>query len=305
MILLSRFILKGTSQAALIAASMAVLGLVPLVGWFAVLISGAAVALVTLVQGYRHGLLVMLIAVVGAGVFATLIFSQPLVAVYYMLAVWLPVWLVATVLRETVSLALSVLLVAGMSLLALLVMTLMFPGFEELWREPLDMLTAQLAEQSMGQFTLEELREAEDIAIRLIPGLIASTLMFSTMLSLMLARWWQAVNFNPGGFAKEFQALNLGKSAALVAVVILAATGWLKTDLLIAMSLVVLALYVSQGAAVMHAVVARKKINVVWLYLVYFLMLFIPHIMVLLVVLGLADAWIDFRRRIAAELEKP
>lgn len=300
MILLSRFILKGTSQAALVAASMAILGLVPFVGWFTILISGAAIALITLVQGYRQGLLVMLIAMIGAGVFSALIFSEPLVALYFMMAVWMPVWLAATVLRLTTSLALSVLLVTGMSLLALLVMYIVFPGFEELWREPLNVFTTQLAEQSMGQFTLEELRAAEDIAIRLIPGLIASTLLLSTMLSLLLARWWQAVNFNPGGFGKEFRALNLGKSAALAALAIMAATWAIDSDMLLAMTLVVLVLYLSQGSAVMHAIFAIKKYSVVWLYVIYILMLFIPHVVVLLVLLGLADAWIDFRRRMAA-----
>jgi fatty acid desaturase len=67
MILLSRFILKGISQAALVAASMAVLAVIPLLGWVTILISGAAVALMTLVHGYRHGLLVMLAAALGTG----------------------------------------------------------------------------------------------------------------------------------------------------------------------------------------------------------------------------------------------
>jgi hypothetical protein len=299
MILLSRFILKGISQAALVAASMAVLGLVPVVGWFTVLLSAAAVALVTLVQGYRHGLLVMLVAVVGTGVFTGLLFAQPLIALYFLLAVWLPVWLAAVVLRETVSLSLSVLLVAGMSLLILVMMYLLFPGFEELWREPLDQLVTRIAEQS-SQLSLDELRSAEALVIRLIPGLIASTLLFATVLSLMLARWWQAVNFNPGGFAAEFQALRLGRSAALLAILIFALSGWQQSDMLLAMTLVVFTLYISQGAAVLHALVAKKRISPVWLYLLYFLMLFIPQIMVALALTGLVDTWIDFRRRLAA-----
>jgi hypothetical protein len=304
MILLSRFILKGTSQAALVAASMAMLSLVPLVGWFTILISGAAVALVTLVQGYRHGMLVMLVALVGSAVFSGLLFAQPLVALYFLLAVWLPVWLVAMVLRETVSLSLSVLVITAMSLLALLMMYLVFPGFEEYWRQPLNSLVVKIANES-SQLSEKELHSAVAVIIRLIPGLIASTLLFATTLSLMLARWWQAVNFNPGGFATEFQTLNLGKSAALAALLILAVTWWLQSDLMFAMSLVVLTLYTLQGASVMHGVVAKRRMNQVWTYLVYLLMLFVPQIMVALVLIGLADTWIDFRRRFAAEFEKP
>lgn len=300
MILLSRFILKGTSQAALVAAAMAVLGLIPIVGMFTVFFSAAAVALVTLVKGYRPGLLVMAVAAVGAAVFAVLLFSQPWLAVYFLLGVWLPVWLAAVVLRETTSLALSVLLVAGLSMLALVVMYLGFPGFTEHWREPLNLLVKQIAEQSMGQLSEAELQSVADIMLRLIPGLIASTLLTSTVLSLMLARWWQAVNFNPGGFATEFRAFNLGQSAIIVGVLILALSWWLKNDLLLGMSLIVLMLFMAQGTAVMHALVAKRQISQVWLYLVYIVMLFVPYIMALLILAGLADAWLDFRRRVPA-----
>lgn len=299
MILLSRFILRGTSQAALVAASMAMLSLVPLVGWFTILVSGASVALVTLVQGYRHGMLVMLVALVGSGLFAALLFSQPLIALYFLLAVWLPVWLVAMVLRETVSLSLSLLLVAGMSLLVLLVMYLVFPGFEEYWRQSLNILVAEIAKQS-SDIPMAELKRMEAVAIRLIPGLIACTLLFATTLSLMLARWWQAVNFNPGGFATEYRSLRLGKTAAMAAMLIMAVTLWLQTDLMFAMSLVVFTLYVLQGSAVMHGVAAARKVNQLWMYLVYVAILFIPQVLVALVLIGLADTWIDFRRRLAA-----
>lgn len=300
MILLSRFILKGTSQAALVAAAMAVLSLVPVLGMFAILLSGASVALISLVQGYRQGTVVMLVALLGAAVFTGLLFAQPLIAVYFLLAVWLPVWLAALVLRETVSLALSLLLVTALSLLALLVMYLLFPEFAQYWQAPLEQQMAQTAELLKWQLTPVEMQAMVANMIRLIPGLIASTLLLGTVLSLLLARWWQAVNFNPGGFAIEFQALRLGRSAALIAILLIVLTGWLQSDMLLAMSLVVFTLYFLLGIAVLHAVVNRKRINPVWLYLVYVLMLFIPQIMVALVVLGLADTWLDFRRRFAA-----
>ena len=83
-------------------------------------------------------------------------------------------------------------------------------------------------------------------------------------------------------------------------------TVWLKNRLLsladtfYAMMLVVFMLYLNQGLAVLHAVIAGKQLNAVWLYLVYILMFFIPHIVVLLAMAGLADTWIDFRRRLVA-----
>lgn len=300
MIFLARFILKGASQAALVATAMAILGLVPVLGLLPALISGAAIALVTLAMGYRQGLMVTAFAVLGSVVFGKLIFSTPLIAFYFVFTAWLPVWMTAAVLRQTVSLALSLQFISVLCLLAVVGIYVFFPGYAALWQAPFDQMMQQFNEQLQGQMDMERMRQIQQWLIRLLPGLLASSILFTTMMSLFLARWWQAVVYNPSGFAKEFQSLQLGKLSALVAMVICAAAIVFNSDITSSMLLVVFALYLTQGASVLHAVFASKQLNAVWLYLVYFLMLFIPHIVVLLALMGLADAWIDFRRRLAA-----
>lgn len=297
MVFLARFILKGPNQAALVAATMAMLGvlLAP-----ALWISAAAIALITLVKGYRQGMRVMVFTTIGSALFAWLIFSSPAVIVYFVLMAWLPVWLAATVLKQTSSLAASLQVITVLSLLAVIVLYVAFPGFGELWREPLDLLVQQLAEQYEGQISLAELQQAEELAIKLIPGLIASSILFGTMISLFLARWWQAVVLNPGGFGKEFQALNLGKISAVIAAGIVAASVVIGTEPIYAMLLLVLALYLTQGMSVVHAVFARRQLNTVWLFMLYVAMIFVPHIVAALLVVGITDAWIDFRRRLVA-----
>jgi hypothetical protein len=92
MITLARFILKGYSQAALVAAAMAMLGLIlPPFAW----ISGAAIALITLVGGHRQGILVTAIAAIGTAVFAGIIISAPEFAAWFVLLIWLPVLMLA------------------------------------------------------------------------------------------------------------------------------------------------------------------------------------------------------------------
>lgn len=297
MMFLARFILKGPNQAALVAATMAILGilLTP-----AVWVSAAAIALVTLVQDFRQGMRVMAFAIIGSVLFASLIFSSPGVVVYFVLMVWLPAWLAATVLKQTVSLALSLQCITALSLLAIFVLYVGFPGFGEFWREPLDLLVQQLAEQYQGQLSLQELQQAEEWVIKLIPGLIASSILLGTMISLFLARWWQAAVFNPGGFGKEFQSLNLGKAAALIATGIVVASVIIGTDPVYAMLLVILALYLTQAMSIVHAIFARRQLNAAWLYVFYVAIIFVPHIVAVLVLVGITDAWIDFRRRLVA-----
>lgn len=297
MISLARFILKGHSQAALVAATMAILGLLlPPVAW----LSGAAVALVALVNGHRSGLLVTAIAGIGTAVLAWLILSLPLVAVYYVLLVWLPLVMVAVVLKQTVSMVLTLQLIAGVSLAGIVLLYVLFPDFGEIWRPSLNRMADELIAQSDGQLEADQLQQIVDQIVRLLPGFFASSFMIGIMLSLYLARWWQAVIYNPGGFGKEFQSIDLGKGSALIALAIAVAAALAGADIFNAMLLVVFALYLNQGIAVLHAVFAGRQLNAVWLFLVYLIMFVVPHTLVLLALAGLADTWIDFRRRLIA-----
>ena len=86
---------------------------------------------------------------------------------------------------------------------------------------------------------------------------------------------------------------------ALIALAIAIAAALIKADMFNAMLLVVFALYLNQGVAVLHSVFHARQLNCVWLFLVYLFMFFVPHIVVVLALAGLADTWIDFRRRLS------
>jgi len=292
---LARFILKGQSQAALVAATMAILGLaVPPAAW----ISAAAIVLVTLVNGPKSGLITTALSLAGAALFAFLIFSAPQIAVIFVLLAWLPAWLVAAVLRQTVSLAYSLQILTVMSLLAVVMLYVLYPNMGELWREPLDVIVKQLAEQSTD-FSLAELKQTEDWIIDFLPGLFASSLMFGTMLSLLLGRWWQAVFYNPGGFAKEFQSLNLGKVSALCASAIMLIAAIVDSVFAVAMVTVVLVLYGMQALSLLHAAINIRQLNATWLFVVYLIMFFVPHVLLLLILASFVDPWLNIRQRIS------
>lgn len=298
MLFLARFILKGPSQAALVAASMAVLGLaVPPAAW----ISAAAIVLVTLVNGPKSGLITTGLSLLGAALFAYFIFAAPQLAMIFVLLAWLPAWLIATVLRLTVSLALSLQSLTVMALLAVVFIYALFPNFGEYWREPLDMMVAQLAEQS-EEFSLTELKQTEDWLIAFLPGLFASSIMFGTMLSLFLGRWWQAVLYNPGGFAKEFQGLNLGRVSASLAVAVMLVAMMFNSIFAVALVTVVSVLYGMQALSLLHAVINIRQINGSWLLAIYLLMFFIPHLLLLLIFAAFADPWLDIRRRVSQKV---
>ncbi len=296
MLFLAKFILKGPSQAALVAAAMAILGLaIPPAAW----LSAAAIVLVTLVNGPKSGLMTTALSSLGAGIFAYLIFGSPQVALVFVLLAWLPAWIIASILRQTVSLAYSLQVLTVISLLAVVLIYQLAPNIGEHWREPLDIMVAQLAEQS-EDFNLAELKRTEDWVIAFLPGLFVCSVMFGTMLSLFLARWWQAALYNPGGFGKEFQSMNLGKFSALCAMAILLIAMAVGNVFSVALVTVVSVLYSVQALSLLHAVIKIRQVNTAWLFAIYLAMFFIPQVLLLLILLSFADPWLDIRRRVAS-----
>ena len=297
MLFLAKFILKGQSQAALVAATMAILGLIlPPAAW----ISAAVIVLVTLVHGPQRGLITTALSLLGAALFAYLIFATPQVAVVFVLLAWLPAWLLAVVLRQSVSLAYSLQILTATCLLAVVLIYMLYPNFGELWREPLDQLVTQLVEQS-DEFSLAELKQTEDWVIKFLPGLFVSSIMFGTMLSLFLGRWWQAVFYNPGGFAKEFQSLNLGKISALCAIAIMLMAMLTNSVFAIALVTIVFVLYGMQALSLLHAVIRIRQLKATWLFAVYLSIFFIPQLLLLLILASFVDPWLDIRQRISKE----
>jgi len=122
------------------------------------------------------------------------------------------------------------------------------------------------------------------------------------LLSLLLARAWQAGLYNPGGFGVEFRAPRLGRrfavlslATAATATVLSGSLGQLMADALV----ILLVIYLLQGLALVHAVVHSRSAHRGWLIGLYAVLLMAAlQVMPLLALLGWMDAWIDFRTRV-------
>src|SRR5690606_40899116 len=55
---------------------------------------------------------------------------------------------------------------------------------------------------------------------QLLPATMAATAVLLASGAVMIARWWQAIVYNPGGFRHDFHRLRQGRSAALLVMVI-------------------------------------------------------------------------------------
>lgn len=297
---LASFVMRGRGQATLVVATAAVLSaLVPPVSW----LSSGALALVTLRKGGREGLLVLVAALVGAGVLSLLALGSPLPALSFALVLWLPIVVMAAVLRSTVSLG-SALAVAGLlGLLAVVVLHLRLGDMGPWWVATLGPMI-EPALQGLEQEQAAAVRASIEGASGYLTGLMVAAGLFNLVLGLLIGRLWQAGLYNPGGFRREFHALRLPRVAAgvaialLVAVLALGGAPGMVTD----MAAVVLVPCALAGLALAHGLVGGRRGGVGWLVGLYLLLLLaLPETSIALAAVGLANAWFDLAARFGAK----
>lgn len=299
---LANLILRGSPSAILVTAVAAVLSIA--LAPFSHL-SGAALGLVTLRKGLRDAFIVL----VGAGAVlfavgqlsiaagtATAVFLGAMVT-----GLWLPIIAAAYTLRVTRNMGASLLLVGALAGVAVLAFFVSLDDVAGWWRLVLHNLLVPLLEKSNVPMLASEIDAVITGMARVMTGIMAAVLIYTTMINLFIARWFQAIVYNPGGFRSEFLALRMGKRTAIGALVVVlsgALGSGVFGDLALNLALVVLTMYSLQGLALAHAIVAAGKAHNAWLIGTYVLMLFfLPHVMLVLSAAGFADSWVDFRAR--------
>jgi hypothetical protein len=297
---LAEYILRGPLQVSLVATTCALLALLsPMTAPLSYL-SGSAVALVTLRQGGQRGLLALLATALATAMLGELVVHSYLPALVFVVALWLPLWLLAMVLHYTRSLALVVQLGGLLGLAWIAAMYVWLDNPAHWWRDLLQQIAPALEEAEQRAGVTGDVGPLLDSVAAHMTGWLAAIVAASSVLNLMLARWWQAVVFNPGGFRAEFQSLRLGRPAAVVTAVLVVAAlsagsalGAMAGDML----WVAAGIYLMAGLGLVHGVVARLKAHVGWLIGVYAVLTVAPVYGSLAVALaGYADSWFDLRR---------
>lgn len=217
-----------------------------------------------------------------------------------MISSWMPVIVMAVVLRRTISLNLAILSGAALVALGIVIAYLVIPDPAASWRELFAVFTENIASQAPvdAENNPVQMKELLDKASTLMTGFYAATLFLIASLSLLLARGWQARLFNPGGLQREFHELRFGKGASIVGLGLLVAGQALRIEMLYSLAMLVVAVFAFQGMAVIHALITARKLPRGWLIAAYVLLLLVSPESVLVVgLIGMTDAWLDYRKR--------
>jgi len=299
MMVLARYILRGPSQAALVMSASAMLAILLMpFSW----LSAAALILVVLHQDKEVALRATAIASLAVLVLSWIIFNSPLLAIGFLLFLWLPAGLIAYVLRQSVSLALSLQLLTISGLAIVTVLYLAFPSMGEFWRESFEQILKPALEQAGTQVDPAQLDNLLTLFAKAIAGLLSIVMVFNILMALFIGRWWQAALFNPGGLAREFNELRLGKVFASATALLLIANAFIDNDWVMSSMLVMVSMTLVQGTAIMHGIIARRQLSRGWMFGFYVLLLLIPQVTIILAIMGLLDAWVDIRKQISPRL---
>jgi len=267
---IARIAENGLIAAAAIAAAIAFLGIITfdmsvLIGLLltpvAIMLSSAALAFVLLRHQEQAAITTALISavlVVAAALVSQLYSTQILI---FTVICWLGSLVVASVLRQTVSLKLAVLATVPVTVVVGL-FGLMFKGqithfFQSMWLK------------SLEKFSETELQ-------RLDPQR-------------------QAQLFNTGGFQQEFHSLRLGKEAVIAFAISIGLSVVFSLSLFAIIASALTFVFFIQGLSVLHCITKQRGLSRNWLIGMYAI-LWLPLTMILLSILGMADNFFRLRK---------
>tara|TARA_B110000444_G_scaffold255429_1_gene289796 strand:- start:1048 stop:1875 length:828 start_codon:yes stop_codon:yes gene_type:complete len=271
---LAEFVMKGRKQAIM---AVLLLGLIPLVNF----LSPVVIGLVILRKGLQEAVQVLVWAILPIGGWALAGDPVPLIML-------LGITGLAGLLRTTES--------WEFTLLAAIAVGLCVEIYLRLQPAVLDLIFLQM----QPYFEANAIQgEQLDSLRNIMTSFMGGVYMFLSIVLLMLSRWMQAALYNPGGFRQEFHGLRVEQKVALLLVGFMLLANF---EILIPQSwmLYLVLPLVFSGLALIHAVVAAKKLSSLWLAVLYALIV-LPIIANMVVLLALLDSWYDFRTR----LQKP
>jgi hypothetical protein len=301
---LASYILRGKASAVLVACGFGVLSLMlPPLSWPAAFFSSAALALVVLVKGPKEGIQTAILAVVALLALTGLAAKVPSLGVAYATLLWLPVLLIAELLRQQRSLAMAL---TGSLVLAAIVLS----GLFLLMDDPTHWWRMYIEQQVLPMFKKAGLESPQlpmgdkelNAVARIMTGMLVSFWLLGLCVSALLSRWWQAIAVGRlDSYRQEFYQLRFGTLVSGVALLAIAATYFTEGKLAEwagNLSILLLVAFLFQGLSLMHQRLGRMSNAKAWIVVMYVLLvLTMPYLLIAIAVSGWLDNWINLRGR--------
>lgn len=268
------------------------------------IVSGALMVFLTLALGLRQALLRALPAAAMVAALVVVLAQAPLPIVIEAIIVWLPVALLATVMRATrsLTLALQVSVIAAVILIA---------GFFAVLNDPIGFWLARIDETATAfrgmdladlAVILEERRDM--LAEQLTMVFVFMRWIVAVMVLLLGYALYQQLPEQRGRYGR-FSDLNFGRVLAVAMAAASLLTIVLDGIWIQNMAFIMFAVFSLQGVALVHWLHAQGTVPALVVIVMYALLPFLNTLLVMaLAVLGYTDAWFNLRARAAAARNK-
>ena len=280
---LASFIMRGRVHASAVAA----------LGNALPLITPATIGLVALRKGFSEGGLICLWGLLP--VFLTYFYSDSNQFFVLLTACnFLNVLLVCGILRYRGD--------WEMTLVSLVIISVILMGSLLLiFQQDFEVLVQRLIEvfeEASRQTNIESLKiEKSSIAV-----FTTWTIILNTFLGVTIARWWQSIIFNPGGFKKEFQGIRLNRKLLILIFSILILSSAIFNQYSNWAYLSIFPLVVG-GLSLFHWLINEKNLGKVPIIFTYvFMVLFTPYVILILALLGTVDCFYNVRQKLRVKV---
>ena len=260
-----------------------------------IVFSNAAIALITLRKGWQQGVVYTLLATATLAFIGIALKQQVSNGIVAGLAIWLPIVLITSTLAMTKSWSKTLQLTLILGASGILLFHLVYPDTETYWKAVLEPMKPLL--QEVYQLKGSNIDDILNDAARWMTGTFTAAFAVIAIISLIIARNWQARLYNPGGFGEEFRQIVIGKQFAIALLVGIAIAVITQSQLFVELILVGITVFMFQGLSLAHALVKQRDMNIRWLVGLYVLMLILLiHMIVLLATFAIIDNFVDFRK---------
>lgn len=283
---------------------------IPVVGIVGVLIA----ALVTLIKGVAEGALFIIAATLPFIItFAITGTGEPTPPLVAWAAVGVAVlsniltWVFAVMMRRQTSFSLILQIAALLGVLVISIVHLVYPNVADWWGTQLQSYYAQAtaaiakgAARTAAVVPNDTQLESINLTKQYATGLMVAAILFNAILQLVVAKWWQAIVFNPGSLREELQTVRLSQLAGVLFIVSLILS-YLGNSVVLDIMPVLYLLFCAAGLSFIHYLfgLVNSPTKWFWISVLYIALIFsLPTSALLVAVMALFDIWFDGRKRI-------
>ena len=191
-------------------------------------------------------------------------------------------------LRVSASWARTLVFIVVFSGVAALVLDFLFAEQAEVFELVVANLFREIQQQQENAFIPER---------NFLLGVIGYVIALTSVICLVLGRWWQAMLYNPGGFKSEFHQLRLGVGPAAILVAGVVVCNIASQEFSSWVGLLGLPLLLG-GLALVHYSVAFYQLGGHWLVIFYVVLFTVSPLSLVLIGLGFLDSIMNIRSRL-------